>query len=87
MTQRVKADDSNSDQNDDGATDSSHGQQATDSNSDDNGNGASDSSKAQQSDDSNSDDNHDGNSDSSKGASVSMRSHATSDGRGDHTRG
>jgi len=85
--QRVKADDSNSDQNDDGATDSSHGQQVTDSNSDDNGNGASDSSKAQASDDSNSDDNHDGNSDSSHGASVSMRSHATSDGRGDHTRG
>ena len=67
--------------------DSSHGQQATDSNSDDNANGASDSSKAQQSDDSNSDDNRDGNSDSSRGASVSMRSHATSDGRGDHTRG
>jgi hypothetical protein len=84
---RVKADDSNSDQNSDGATDSSHGQQATDSKSDDNRNGASDSSKAQQSDDSNSNDNHDGNSDSSKGASVSMRSHATSDGRGDHTRG
>ncbi len=86
-TVRVKADDSHSDQSHDGTTDSSHGQQATDSNSDDNGNGASDSSKAQQSDDSNSDDNHDGNTDSSRGASVSMRSHATSDGRGDHTRG
>lgn len=36
---------------------------------------------------SHSDDNHDGDSDSSHGASVSMRSHATSDGRGDHTRG
>ena len=83
----MKADDSNSDQNHDGATDSSHGQQVTDSNSDDNGNGATDSSKAQQSDDSNSDDNHDGNTDSSRGASVSMRSQATSDGRGDHTRG
>ena len=82
-----EADDSNSDQNHGGTTDSSHGQQATDSNSDDNGNGASDSSKARQSDDSNSDDNRDGNSDSSRGASVSMRSHATSDGRGDHTRG
>lgn len=84
---RVKADDSNSDQNHDGNTDSSHGQQVTDSNSDDNGNGATDSSKAQQSDDSNSDDNHDGNTDSSRGASVSFRSHATSDGPGDHTRG
>ena len=85
--QRVKADDSNSDQNHDGQTDSSHGQQVTDSNSDDNNNGATDSSRAQQSDDSNSDDNHDGNSDSSRGASVSFRSAATSDGRGDHTRG
>ena len=85
--QRVRADDSNSDQNHDGQTDSSHGQQVTDSNSDDNNNGATDSSRAQQSDDSNSDDNHDGNSDSSHGASVSMRSAATSDGRGDHTRG
>jgi hypothetical protein len=78
---------SHSDDNHDGNTDSSHGQQVTDSNSDDNNNGATDSSRAQQSDDSNSDDNHDGNSDSSHGASVSMRSAATSDGRGDHTRG
>jgi hypothetical protein len=85
--QRVRADDSNSDQNGDGQTDSSHGQQVSDSNSDDNNNGATDSSRAQQSDDSNSDDNHDGDSDSSHGASVSMRSAATSDGRGDHTRG
>jgi hypothetical protein len=85
--QRVKADDSNSDQNGDGQTDSSRGQQVTDSNSDDNGNGNSDSSKRQVSDDSNSDDNHDGNTDSSRGASVSFRSQATSDGRGDHTRG
>jgi hypothetical protein len=85
--QRVRADDSNSDQNHDGQTDSSHGQQVTDSNSDDNNNGATDSSRAQQSDDSNSDDNHDGDSDSSHGASVSMRSQATSDGPGDHTRG
>src|SRR5215211_3544231 len=85
--QRVRADDSNSDQNGDGATDSSHGHQVTDSNSDDNGNGATDSSKAQASDDSNSDDNHDGNSDSSHGASLSMRSQATSDGPNDHTRG
>jgi hypothetical protein len=83
----TQSDDSSSDQSRDGTTDSSRGQQATDSNSDDNRNGASDSSKAQQSDDSNSDDNRDGASDSSRGASVSMRSHATSDGRGDHTRG
>jgi len=84
---RVKADDSNSDQNGDGQTDSSHGRQVTDSNSDDNHNGATDSSKAQASDDSNSDDNHNGNSDSSHGASVSMRSQATSDGPDDRTRG
>jgi len=82
-----KADDSNSDQNHDGTTDSSRGKQMTDSNSDDNHNGNTDSSKRHMSDDSNSDDNHDGNSDSSRGASVSFRSHATSDGRGDHTRG
>jgi hypothetical protein len=62
------------------------------SHSDDDHDGDSDSSTHQgdvrvKADDSNSDDNHDGNSDSSKGASVSMRSQATSDGRGDHTRG
>jgi hypothetical protein len=78
---------SNSDDNDDGTTDSSHGKQASDSSSDDNRNGGTDSSKQKDSDDSNSDDNHNGNSDSSHGASVSMRSHATSDGKGDHTRG
>ena len=62
------------------------------SHSDDNHDGDSDSSTHQgeqrvKADDSNSDDNHDGDSDSSHGASVSMRSHATSDGPGDHTRG
>ena len=83
----MKDDDSGSDGSTGMGTDSSHGQQASDSKSDDNNNGASDSSKQKASDDSNSDDNHNGNSDSSHGASVSMRSHATSDGRGDHTRG
>jgi hypothetical protein len=65
--QRVKADDSNSDQNGDGATDSSHGQQVTDSNSDENHNGASDSSgqgRHGQATDSGTDDNHNGNTDS-----------------------
>src|SRR5215207_1777680 len=62
------------------------------SHSDDNDDGDSDSSTHQnvqrvKADDSNSDHNHDGDSDSSHGASLSMRSQATSDGRGDHTRG
>lgn len=82
-----KHDDSSSDQDRDGTTDSSHGKNATDTKSDDSHDGTTDSSKTRASDDSHSDDNHNGDSDSSHGASVSMRSHATSDSKGDRTRG
>ena len=86
------SDDSSSDDNRDGDSDSSTHQgdqrvKADDSHSDQSHDGTTDSSHGKQASDSNSDDNRDGSSDSSKGASVSMRSQATSDGRGDHTRG
>jgi hypothetical protein len=68
------------------ATTSQGTTKASDSNSDDDKNGASDSSRQKASDDSNSNDNG-GNTDSSHGASISNRSHATSDSRGDRTRG
>jgi hypothetical protein len=79
--------DSHSDGSRAAGTDSSHGKQDTDSSSDDRRDGTTDSSKRKHSDDSNSDDDRDGTTDTSKGDSKSARSHATSDSRGDRTKG